>query len=134
MALLLTLLSIVLHFFSPGEVLPELAPYHLQQIIILPAVFFSVFIAASPSVRLHAPQNLLMLLFWGCIFMSFGGSFSLGSAVNASIEIAVVIVIYFLVVVNTTTLLRIRLLYAVLFLCAFVMAIQTILAYHFGYN
>src|SRR5262249_28956258 len=55
-------------------------------------------------------------------------------ALDAFIIIGVLVSIYFLVYINAFTLGRVHLMCAVVTLCAVVMAIQGILAYHTGYH
>lgn len=133
MSLILTLMSIVLAYFSPAEVAPSMAPYHLQQIIILPAVLASAIAMNMRRASLPAPQSLLIVGFWFAAVMSVLSKFWLRSALNAFITCGLLICIYFLVYLNAFTLARIHILGTVVIVCALIMAIQGILAYRTGY-
>jgi len=133
MALVLALLSIVLTYFSPADVVPSLAPYHLQQIIILPAVAASLISMNMRRATLPFPQAVLMVGFWAAAVMSVLSKFWLRPSLNTLVVIGLLVCIYFLVYLNAFTLKRIRLLGGILTVCALIMAVQGILAYHTGY-
>ena len=133
MAFVLTLISIFLSYFSPDEVIPSLSSYHIQQIILLPALGASLISMNMRRASLPWPQYILLLAFWGAVVMSVLSKFWLRSAFTAFITFGVLACIYFLVFLNAFTLPRIHILCAVISLCAVIMAIQGILAYHTGY-
>lgn len=133
MSLILTLLSIVLAYFSPAEVVPSLSPYHVQQIIILPALLASAISLNMRRGSLPAPQSLLIVGFWFAAVISVLSKFWLRAAANTFITCGLLVCIYFLVYFNAFSLARIHVLGTVVVICALIMAVQGILAYHTGY-
>jgi putative inorganic carbon (hco3(-)) transporter len=133
MALVLTLISIVLAYFSLPDAMPSLAPYHIQQIVILPAMGASLISMNMRRASLPWPQYPLLLGFWFAAVMSVLSKLWLRNALNAFIVFGLLACIYFLVFLNVFTLPRIRVLGFLVTLCAVVMAVQAIFAYHAGY-
>jgi len=133
MAYLLTIISIVLAYFSPADMIPSLAPYHIQQIILLPAFLTSFMSMSMRRASLPWPQYMLVLGFWGAVVMSVLSKFWLRNALNAFIAIALLAGIYFLVYINAFTLPRIRMVGLAMSICAVLMALMAIFAYHAGY-
>jgi len=133
MALILTLISIVLAYFSPADVMPSLAPYHIQQIILLPALGASLISMNMRRAGLPWPQYVLLVGFWFAVVMSVLSKFWLRNSLNAFLIAGLLVCIYFLVFLNAFTLARIQVLCLVVTLCAAAMALQGIFAYHAGY-
>jgi len=133
MALVLTAISIVLAYFSPADAMPAMAPYHIQQIVLLPALGASLFSMNMRRASLPWPQYLLLVGFWFAVVMSVLSKFWLRNALNAFLIVGFLVCIYFLVFINAFTLTRIQVLCFVVTLCAVAMAVQGILAYHTGY-
>jgi putative inorganic carbon (HCO3(-)) transporter len=133
MSLFFVLISIMLTYFSPLELSPELGRYHLQQFILFPA-FLGTVLLASHHLRIQWPQHLLMIGFWFAVVMSRLSALWFGGALGAFLTFGVVVCVYFLVSLNTFTPARIRVVCGVYCLCAVIMAIQGILAFHTGYQ
>ena len=133
MALILTLISIVLAYFSPADIMPSLTPYHIQQIILLPALAASLISMNMRRASLPWPQYPLLLGFWCAVILSVLSKFWLRPALNAFFIFGLLACIYFLVFLNAFTLARIKVLCFVMTACAVVMSVQGILAYHTGY-
>ena len=132
MALFLTLLSIALCYFSPGEVVPTLAPFHIQQFILGSAVLISFIVFNMRRGGLLAPQTVLMVAFWFAVVMSVLARGWFRGSLGAFLQFGVVVCVYFLVVLNAFSVKRIRIFCRVISLCALVMAIEGILAYYTG--
>jgi putative inorganic carbon (hco3(-)) transporter len=134
MGLFLTCLTMALAFFSPAELVPSLAPLHLQLFIMLAGVAASVATFAMRPVRgLQAPQYVLVLGLWGAIMASLLVQLKIRGAVEALIVTGPLIVMYFLVSVNAFTLGRLKLVAGVIVACAVLMGTQAILAYYTDY-
>lgn len=134
MAFGLTLLSLILAYFSPSELVPQLAPYHLQQFILFPAIATTLATMAMRQSKLQFPQSILIIGVWFGIVMSAMSKFWLRTSLEFFIAFSVVVCLYFLVLINSYSIARIRLLYLVLLLFGLIMAVQGILAYHAGYQ
>jgi putative inorganic carbon (HCO3(-)) transporter len=132
MGLILTAISIILCYFSPGDLFPELAPYHIQQIIIAPALLSSCIILSMRRVSLLSPQWMLMLAFWGSILVSELAKRHIRGGAYAMMDTAIMAVMYFLVAVNAYSLPRIRLFSGLIILSVLFMAIRGIVAFHTG--
>ncbi|HEY2013009.1 MAG TPA: O-antigen ligase family protein [Bryobacteraceae bacterium] len=133
MALVLTLLSLILAYFSPEELVPSLAPYHVQQIVILPAIAASLISMNMRRAALPMPQAVLMIGFWIAAVLSDLTKLWTRAALSVFLTIGLLVCIYFLVYLNAFTLSRIQLFCAILSVCALIMAVRGILAYHTGY-
>ena len=133
MSLFFVLISIALTYFSPPEINPDLAKYHLQQLILFPA-FLATVALVSHKIRLQWPQHLLVMGFWFAIVMSRLTSLWFGGALSAFFNFGIVVCVYFLVSLNAFTPTRIRLVCGTVVLCAVVMAGQSIIAFHTGYQ
>jgi len=133
MALILTLISIVLAYFSPADMMPSLTPYHIQQIILLPALGASLISMNMRRASLPWPQYPLLLGLWCAAVVSVLSKFWLRNAVSAFIVVGLLVCIYSLVFLNAFTLTRVKVLCLVVSLCAIAMAVQAIFAYHTGY-
>ena len=133
MALILTVISIVLAYFSPADMMPSMAPYHIQQIILLPALGASLISMNMRRAGLPWPQYILLLGFWCAVILSVLSKFWLRNSLDAFLIAGLLVCVYFLVFLNAFTLTRIRILCFVVTSCAVVMAVQGILAYHTGY-
>jgi len=134
MALFLTLLSIALCYFSPGEVLPTLAPYHLQQFILGAAVVISIIVFDARRGGLRAPQSVLMVAFWFAVVMSVLTRGWFGGSLTAFLAFGLVVGVYFLVAINAFSVKRIRIFCRVISLCCLIMAIEGIIAYYTGFK
>ena len=132
MALALTLLSLALCYFSPGEVFPTLAPYHLQQIILLPAVAASLPSLIVRREFLPSPHYLLMVGLWFAVTMSLLTRFWIHGSFDAFLDFGLVVMYYFLVLVNAFKPSRVRIICTALAACAVAMSIQGIITYHTG--
>jgi O-antigen ligase len=134
MAFFLTLLSIALCYFSPEEIVPTLAPYHVQQFIIGGAVLFSGFVLMMRRGGLMSPQSVLVVGFWFAVVMSTLSKGWLRASFNFFLDFGVIVSLYFLVSLNTFTVTRIKIFCWVLSLCAIVMAGEAIMSYHTGFQ
>jgi O-antigen ligase len=134
MALFLTLLSIALGYFSPAEVVPTLAPYHLQQFIIGLAVLISLFAFNPYRGGMKTQQTALLLVFWFAVVISVLSRGWLRASLTAFLDFGLVVCIYFLVSLNAFSVPRIKTFCRVISLCAMVMAIEAILAYYTGFQ
>ena len=133
MAFSLTLLSIVLCYLSPAEVFPSLAPYHIQQFILVPALASTIPVFVMRGGGLQSPQYLLLIGFWFAVVISLLSRLRLGASFTAFTIFGVTVCIYFLVSMNTFSLPRINIFCRVLTLCALFMAIEGIYSIHTGY-
>ena len=132
MPLLLSLISVVFSYLSPAELFPSLAPYHMQQVILFPAVAATLASMAMRAAGLRLPQDVLMIGLWFAVCMSSLSRFMLRDTWYGFLAFALPVCIYFLVAANGFTVERIRLISAVLSLTAIVIAVQGMLAYHTG--
>ncbi len=107
MSLLFILLSIILTYFSPAEISPELARFHLQQFILFPAILGTAVLAAR-QLRFQWPQHFLMVGFWFAVVMSRLSNLWFGGAWQAFLIFGFTVCIYFLVSLNAFTPARIR--------------------------
>ena len=64
MPLFLTLLSVVLFYFSPVEIIPALAAYHIQQVLIIPSMVLSMVSMTIRRASLASPQWQLIIGLW----------------------------------------------------------------------
>ncbi len=133
MAFILTLVSIALSYFSPADLVPSLTPYHIQQIILLPAMAATLMSMNMRRASLPSPQFVLIIGLWGAAVLSVLSKFWLRDALNTFITFGLLICIYLLVFLNVFSLARINVFCVVMAMCAVIMAIQGILAYHAGY-
>jgi len=134
MGLFLAILSLVLSFFSPADMFPALGPYHLQALLMLPALAYSVALVAMRPSRMEPTLCFLVMAIWGASAMSLLSKFRLGNAYDTLFQVGPQIICFFLVHINCFSLKRVKILGAVLMLSALVMAIQGILAFHTGYQ
>ncbi len=130
MAFALTLISVILTYFSPPDLFPKLAPYHIQQIILFPAIAISLTTLTMRGARLQSPQYILMIGLWFAAVMSFLSRLALRASLDVFISFAIYVCIYFLVAANAFTLGRVRFCCMVVAGCAVVMGIQAIVAYY----
>jgi putative inorganic carbon (hco3(-)) transporter len=134
MGLFLTALSIILTYFSPRELVPTLAPYHLQLGVMLFGLAISIAALATRLDRgMQSPQYLLVLGFWAAIVASHAMKLKFRWGLESLTLFGPLVAIYFLTTLNTFTLTRIKVVAGVLIGCAAVLGIQAILAYHTGY-
>jgi putative inorganic carbon (hco3(-)) transporter len=134
MSLILMLLSLVLYYFSPSEVVPALAPFHLQQIILLPAAALAFVAFTMRGARLPSPHYILMLGLWFAVIMSLFSKLWIRDSYDALFIFALLVCMYFLVLLNASSPLRIRVICRTIAGCALLMAILGILAYHTGFQ
>ncbi|MBZ5623059.1 MAG: O-antigen ligase family protein [Acidobacteriia bacterium] len=133
MAFFLTLVSVALCYYSPADVVPTLAPYHIQQYILVPALLSSVGVFLMRRGGLQAPQWVLMIGFWFAVVMSLIARYLLRASLSAFMDFGLVVCFYFLVSINAFSLTRIGIFCRVIALCMLSMAILGIVAYHTGY-
>ena len=134
MGLLLTCLSIVLAYFSPDELVPSLAPFHIQVFIMLFGLAVStVTLASRPQMGLQYPQYMLLVGLWGAIVLSHFSRLRIRWGWDGFYLFGTVVAIYFLLQLNIFSLGRIRLIAALIIACGLILGIQAILAYHTGY-
>jgi putative inorganic carbon (HCO3(-)) transporter len=133
MALVLTVVSIVLWYFSPGDLFPEISKFHIQRFLLAPAIVSAVSLMHTRRVW-HIPQYILMLGFWFAIVMSKFSKFRLGAGWTAFATFAVVACLYYLVAINSYTVRRITIFSRVVVICALVMALQSITAFYTGFR
>jgi O-antigen ligase len=134
MALFLTLLSIALCYFSPAELVPTLAPYHIQQFIIGLAVVVSLFVFNPARGGMKSQQTALLMVFWFAVVMSVLSRGWLRPSLSAFLAFGLVVCIYSLVSLNAFSVARIKIFCRVISLCAMVMAVEGILAYFAGFQ
>ncbi len=130
MAFVLSLISIVLTYFSPPELFPTLAPYHIQQIILIPAIAMTLTTLTMRGARLQSPQYILVIGIWFAAVMSFLSRLALRASLDVFIGFAVFVCIYFLIVCNAFSIARVRFCCLVVVACGVVMAAQAIIAYY----
>jgi putative inorganic carbon (hco3(-)) transporter len=133
MAILLSILSIVLTYLSPADMFPELSKYHLQRFILAPAVVVSIGVLNARR-TFHWPQYILIVGLWFAIVMSKLSRFKLGWAWDAFFTFGVVVCLYFLVAVNSSSLTRIKIICRALTFCGVIMSLQAIVAYFTGFQ
>src|ERR1043166_1252878 len=130
MGLILTILSLVLCYFSPVDVLPTLAPYRLQFIVLIPAVALSAVTFVMRGSRLHVPQSYILVGFWFSVVMSCLSKLWFGASAQAFATFGLMVCIYFLVSINAFSIPRIRFLAGTLSACAVILGLQGIHAYY----
>jgi len=133
MGLVLCLVSLALFCFSPDELLPALAPYHPQLVILLPAAAASLISFTMQRTKLQTPQVYLVIGFWFAIVMSALTKLWLRGSLEAFITFGTVVCIYFVVALNVTTTARLRLVCGALSFFAVIMSVMGIFAYHAGF-
>jgi hypothetical protein len=133
MALFLVLISLSLCYFSPGDVFPALSHYHLQVLLLVPALVASIPGFVVRQARLPAPHYQLMIWLWFAVVLSLLMLRSFRGAWDAFLDFGVLVVIYFVVLTNAFTPARVRIVCAAIVVCALFMAVRGILAYHTGY-
>jgi O-antigen ligase len=126
-------MSLVLAYFSPNELFPTWASYHLQVIALVPAVVLSLLLIATRRGGVQSPQSFLMIGLWFAVVVSTLSKLWFRASLDAFEEFGWVACIYFLVCVNAFSLGRIRLLAWVVCVGGVIAAIQGILAYHTGF-
>ena len=134
MPLILALISLVFTFLSPADLFPQLAPYHLQQLILFPAIAATLASMATGARGLRLPQDALMVGLWLAVCLSLLTKFMLRDTWNAFATFALPVCVYFLVAANAFTIPRIRIIALVMSLTALFIAVQGIAAYHFNPN
>src|SRR6266496_1495392 len=133
MGLILCLLSLGLFYFSPMEVVPALAPYHLQQMILLPAMAASLAAFAMRRDPLPSPQFYLVIGLWFAVVMSVFTKLWFRASLNAFTEFAIVVCMFFLVTVNVNSMEKVRLVCGMLAVFAVIMAVMGIFSFHTGF-
>jgi putative inorganic carbon (hco3(-)) transporter len=134
MSIALALLSLVLAYFSPGELFPTLAPYHIQMAILVPALVISAGALAMRQTGLPSPQYVLMFGLWFAVVASLLSKFWLRSSFNAFIDFGIIVVIFFLILMNGSSHARLRLIGITFVACGLVMAVQGMISYYTGWN
>ena len=134
MALALILLSLTLCYFSPGEVFPTLSPYHIQQVILLTATVASLPGFVMRGGKLASPHYILMIGLWFAVVASLLSRLWIRGSFDAFLEFGLIVIVYFLVLVNAFTPARVRLMCITIVICALAMSIQGMAAYHYGYE
>ena len=132
MALVLTVFGVVLAYFSPANVFPELAPYHPQQIILIPAIFAALLSLLLRQGRVRTTQSMLMLGLWFAVVMSFLSALSMRASLNSFIEFGLQAVVFFLVSTTTFSVRRVRWFCGALVVATIALVLQSIIAYHTG--
>lgn len=136
MGFFLLVVYLILTFIRPFELYPSLAPYRIMfsvGILAIAGTVISLIIGRRPTFR--ANQIYLMLGLMVMVALSliiterwFGG------ALQAIQHFSVVATIFFLVILNVTTLRRLRIVVVLLVLLSSVLVVQGVLAYHYGYR
>jgi O-antigen ligase len=132
MALLLTICSIVLCYYSPDELVPALAPYHPQIILLVPAILISVVMKSMRQWPAQMPQQALLIGFWCAVGLSFAAKLRPMAALRSVLVVGLVIGVYFLVYLNAYTLGRMRIVAAAIIGCGLALSLQGIYAYYYG--
>ncbi len=130
MAFVLALISIVLTYFSPAALFPTLAPYRIQQIILIPAIAITLVTLTMRGARFQSPHYTLVIGIWFAVVMSFLSRLAMHASLDVFLGFAIFVIIYFLVACNAFTLGRVRFCCLVVISCAVVMAAQAIVAYY----
>lgn len=129
------LLFTIASFIRPGELFRTLAPFRIQFWLGAAGIVASLFgllVGERPTFR--APQIYLMVGFTGAVAWSFVAQGWFGGAVYALGDFAITAAIFFLVVTNVVSLRRLGILAATLVLVLCLVAVQAIVAYHWGYQ
>lgn len=129
MSLVFLLISIVLTYFNPSQVMPSFAIPHLQQAILLPAIFSTLIPISAGRSFMQMPQFPLVIAFWFAIVMSDLAKLWFGGAWVAFYVFASVACVYFLTALNTFTLTRLKCVAATVILCALVACRESVMAY-----
>ena len=133
MAFLLVLLGMVVTYFPPNAILPDIAPYHPQQVILLPALGITVMILLLRRTGFLFPHGVLVAAFWSCIMLSCFTKGWLRGTFDAFLESGAFMAFYYLTSVNTTSILRFKIVALLVFTCAMVMSVEAIFAYYTGF-
>jgi O-antigen ligase/polysaccharide polymerase Wzy-like membrane protein len=134
MGLFLACLSLVLSLFSPAELIPSLAPYNVQALIMLPALAYSVaHVALRPS-QMEPTLCFVVAAIWGASATSLAIQFRLGNAYDTLFYVGPAVLSFFLIHLNSYSLKRIKIVGGVITASAVVMAVEGIMAYHSGYR
>jgi hypothetical protein len=133
MSLLFVILSLALNYFSPAELFPSLANYHLQQFVLAPALIGTL-VLLSQRLKFLWPQDFLMIGFWFAVVMTRLTSGWFGGALASFFAFSAIVLVYFLVSWNSYSLSRIRIICGAVSACGVIMASQGLLAYHTGRN
>ncbi len=134
MSFVLILISLVLCYFSPGEVIPSLAPYHIQQLLLIPAIIASLPVLIERGSRLPSPHYILIFGLWFAVTASLLSRLWLRGSFDAFLDFAYIVIVYFLVLINAYNPSRVRIMCIVLVLCGIAMSIQGMFAYYTGYR
>ena len=133
MPLVLTLLSIVLSYYSPGDLNPDLAPYHIQALLV-PAAAIATLVAWNMRRNsLQSPQWVLVIGLWFAVVASLLIRGWLRSSLESFLAFGLIVCIYYLVSINGFTLTRVGIICTVVALCGVVMAALAIVSYHTGF-
>jgi len=134
MALFLTLLSIALCYFSPADLVPSLAPYHIQQFILGTAVIISLVTFDPNRGGMKSTQSVLLVGFWFAVVISVLVRGFFRGSLNAFLDFGVVVGVFLLIVMNAYSVGRISLFCRVISLCAVVLALEAIVALYTGFQ
>src|SRR5262245_4994888 len=132
MALFLVVLSLTLHYLSPVELFPWLGPYRIQVLILVPAIAASLPALVAHQERLTTPHYKLMVGLWFAVVVSLLSHFWLGGSLEGFLAFGVVACFYFLILINAYNPSRVRVVCITIVVCALVMSVQGMLAYHTG--
>ncbi|MCC6538347.1 MAG: hypothetical protein IT162_12400 [Bryobacterales bacterium] len=108
MGLFLTLLYIVVHYLSPPELFPAVAPFRPQLITVIVAGLATVFLLPVYGYPVKLPQNLLAVGLFGAVLMSRLAQMWLGGVLMALYEFGPIICVFFLLAANVTSLGRLK--------------------------
>ena len=135
MAFFLSVIYLALFFISPAELFPSLAPYRIMLLIgILSIVITVLGLAVGKRPTFRAPQNYLMIGFVASIVMSQIAQGWFGGGLLAFSSFGVSATIFMLVVINATSLSRIRAIAGTLIFCSLFLTLMGALGVHYGFS
>ncbi len=133
MGFVLVLIYVALLFFRPMEWVPGLVGVPLVDYVAVLAIVASLFtLATGQWTTRRAPQHFLMVGFLFAIGMSHVRHTYFAAFLNSLESFGKIILLYFIIVVNTGTLKRLKILIAVMILGCLFLSLHGILQWHTG--
>jgi len=134
MGFFLLLAYVALWYIRPGELWPLLAPYQTMFWVGWSGLIASgLQFLMSPGLTFRAPQIYLMPALVGVVAFSVAAQGWLGGAVKAFQAFGPSATVFFLIVFTVNSLRRLRILVLLVVLLSAALAVQGVLAYHYGY-
>lgn len=134
MGFFLTIAYIVLSYLSPADLFPQLVPYRIMIWVGLLAFFTSLPNIPLSQIRVQVPQTILLLGLMGAMSMSRIANGWFGGAVKSWYQFGITATVFFLVILSSQSLPRVRRLAIVLVLCSVYLVVQGFAAVEFGYR